>query len=473
MPRELSARKNIEVVSLFFKGLSYDEIAQRTGVSKGAVVNIVGELRSGHFPAVARSEEVDVLREAAVALRKLSLDPFRAVVGLEFYHRLTELGVDPKDLGTYISMCHELSPDEVPTEGFVQAALRLHRLKEESGHDYRDIAAEAEQLARTIAKLRKETPRLQAELRRVDEATTTRREELVALQRQKEQRQQAVVALSKELEAKEESVAVTDRALKVLHSQMEAGQAELATVNAELASLRRTIRVRRQELKKLEAVGIDEEELRQISAAVQTAATTSRTAGSEVVDRLLQGVKYVEGGLRLEAEIERLKERADGLTNEAEQAELRRRELLGDIAALRGEKAELENHIESIRGRAADDLNATSTAAARGIIEEWASVKRVAESVVELMRQLEERVQAIPEELRALEEDASRFEWIGNYQRFLENPLDLSLEESGPLVISSLRSLRIWGDRHLSPALASIISLVEGDIAVTLERHVR
>lgn len=45
MSREISWRKRQEVVRLYFEGLSYDDIAARTGLDKGSVVNIIGELR--------------------------------------------------------------------------------------------------------------------------------------------------------------------------------------------------------------------------------------------------------------------------------------------------------------------------------------------------------------------------------------------------------------------------------------------
>ncbi len=128
MPRKLPTSRKLEAIRLYFRGLPYDEIVRRTGVSKGGVVNVVTELREGQYPAVARSEEVDVLRELVVALRKLGLDPSRAMVGVNFFQRLCDLGIEPKDLDALIKMCRALGPEEVPKQEFTEAALRLHRL---------------------------------------------------------------------------------------------------------------------------------------------------------------------------------------------------------------------------------------------------------------------------------------------------------------------------------------------------------
>jgi len=469
MPRDLPTVKKLQVIGLYFKGLPYDEIVRRTGVSKGAVVNIVTELREGRYPAVARSEEVDVLRAVSVDIRKLGLDTSRALAGLHFYQRLSELGVEPKDLDAWIKMCRALGPEEVPKQDFTEAALRLHRLKQELGRNYEDIADEAEQLTRTTVKLGQEVVDLKAERQKVDAAVNARRQETGGLQREKERMQGAVAVLSKEIRVKETSVAATDKALKAIQGQLEISQDELGKLRRELTSLRRTIRARRQDLKRLEAIGVDEEELQRIAAAIQILATRTRTVGTELVDRLNQGLEQVEGVLRLEAEIGRLKARTDGLNNEAEEAEVRRRALVGDIAALRGEKAELESHIESIKRRALDDFQAVTRATGRDVVEQWKKVKGIAESVETPVRQFEERVRALVEEMRALEADVSSAEWIGKVERFLNDPLDLSLEESNPLVISCLRSLRLWSDRHLSPISALKVEMIARDIAAAVE----
>jgi len=49
--KQISVSKKLKVVKLFFSGLSYDEIAQQTGVAKGSVVNIIDDFRYGILQA--------------------------------------------------------------------------------------------------------------------------------------------------------------------------------------------------------------------------------------------------------------------------------------------------------------------------------------------------------------------------------------------------------------------------------------
>ena len=68
---ELSMRKRLNVVRLYFQGLSYEEIVTRAGGAKGTVVNVIIEVKAGHFAQIRSLEdEVEVLREVAVGLNR-------------------------------------------------------------------------------------------------------------------------------------------------------------------------------------------------------------------------------------------------------------------------------------------------------------------------------------------------------------------------------------------------------------------
>ena len=50
---KLTAQKKISIVRQYFSGLSYDEIATKTGVSKGSVANVITDLKAGEIPEAA------------------------------------------------------------------------------------------------------------------------------------------------------------------------------------------------------------------------------------------------------------------------------------------------------------------------------------------------------------------------------------------------------------------------------------
>ncbi len=50
---KLTTKKKLAVVRQYLSGMSYDEIAAKSGISKGMVANIVAELKAGGFPEAA------------------------------------------------------------------------------------------------------------------------------------------------------------------------------------------------------------------------------------------------------------------------------------------------------------------------------------------------------------------------------------------------------------------------------------
>lgn len=94
----------MQVLKLYFKGYSYGGIVEKTGVSKGSVVNIVRELKEGRYPKLESiMDVVNELRDLAVEIRKGSLEVSKASLGLKFYQRVKDV-VEPQTLDKYIKM---------------------------------------------------------------------------------------------------------------------------------------------------------------------------------------------------------------------------------------------------------------------------------------------------------------------------------------------------------------------------------
>ena len=152
---EIPAERRMWVLKLYFLGMPYDEIAAKVGVAKGSVVNIIGELKKGSYPAFERLvDQVDQLRELATDLRKSGLGLLEASLGLSFFRRLRDLGVDPQELERWIKLCRGLSPPDCPADKVVQACLRVVKLEEETGLGYEELEAETKRLRSEVKKLK-------------------------------------------------------------------------------------------------------------------------------------------------------------------------------------------------------------------------------------------------------------------------------------------------------------------------------
>ena len=161
----LTMQKRLSVVRHYFDGLSYEEIARKSGVAKGTVANVIGELKAGHFPQVRGLEDqLEALREVAVGLKRAHLSPAQSALGLVAFRGLESLGVEPSELEQAVALYRELAPDGMETQNFVRAALALKQLQDRTGRGPEELevrATELEQQCNKMAPLAQEVTDLQ------------------------------------------------------------------------------------------------------------------------------------------------------------------------------------------------------------------------------------------------------------------------------------------------------------------------
>jgi DNA repair exonuclease SbcCD ATPase subunit len=135
----------MEILDLYLQGLSGDNVTEKTGVSKGAVVSIIKDAREGKYPELELKGRIDELHNLAVRLRKQKLDLAQARLGFSFFQRLPAIGVEPDKLEEWISFCSEISP--TPPADFVPAAVELLKVEKETGLSYSELTSQVKELA--------------------------------------------------------------------------------------------------------------------------------------------------------------------------------------------------------------------------------------------------------------------------------------------------------------------------------------
>jgi len=159
--RQISFQKKMEVIELYLKGLSTNEIVAKAGISKGAVISILQDARAGKFPGLELKDRVDELHNLSVRLRKEGLELPQAKLGFTFVKRLQDLNVEPDKVEQWIEFCSEISPS--PPEGFIPAAMELLQVEKETGKSHTDIASEVKELSNQRGKLMGEVKDLQTQ----------------------------------------------------------------------------------------------------------------------------------------------------------------------------------------------------------------------------------------------------------------------------------------------------------------------
>ena len=120
----LTMKKRLQVVHLYFSGLSFDQIAAKSGVSKGSITNIINELKAGNFPEAADLvDQIQMLRDLAVDLNKLKIAAGQSAVGIAVLKRIYELGLDPADMERWPLLLNSIKPKMMPRNSLRQHIL--------------------------------------------------------------------------------------------------------------------------------------------------------------------------------------------------------------------------------------------------------------------------------------------------------------------------------------------------------------
>jgi len=270
--RELTERKRLEILNLFLKGYSYDDISTESGVAKGSVVNVVTDFKNGRFPTFTDvTDLVEVLRELSVELRRKGAGVSEALLGTAFFFRLNEIGVTPDKLWLWADMCREMSPPEAPLQEFMVAALELFKLTRETGESYDSIAAKWSQL-------HAESERLEQEVQGLKSA----REELETAQANLARDIQRLVEEKHALESEMAELSAKYEALKKATIDVET---RCQSSKSEVEELRRMADALRPEAEAVQALGFCKGELETLRVRLEELASSEGTTPKELKER--------------------------------------------------------------------------------------------------------------------------------------------------------------------------------------------
>jgi len=347
MAREIPLSKRLEVVKLYFEGLAYDDIVEKTGVAKGSVAAIVEALRVGEFPQFEQvTDLVNELRELTVGLRKAGITIIEAALLFILVKKLIGLGVEPPHLESWVKMCRAVPEGELSRSQIIQAASKLAEL-EEKGLSYdqtleslRSSSAELERLRVDLAELRDEETKLHG-----------RREELIQANHRLEAESTRLQGKLNAMEVKEKEQ--EDR-LQELEEQVKQCQDEMAQLETEKNKLRsetsklqeRALALEKQvtdkgeTLRGLKEVGFPRHQLDRLRDRLSEIA--QRHGTGEVVNRFFGYLENYEALVGIEAtkeklieEVKALEQERESLAKLAQRLELTSEEIAEGIAAIK------------------------------------------------------------------------------------------------------------------------------------------
>ena len=279
----LTQKKKLQVVFLFFSGLSFDQIAAKTGISKGSVTNIITELKAGNFPeAVDVTDQIDTLRELAVNLDKLKMTVGKAVVGVALLSRIFELGLDPADMERWPLLLNNIKSQDDAHE-IIEAAYAVRGIQQKTGLSL--VALEEK-----VNNLGEKAKELEVITNKIGE----KENQLSTLTKNKHDLTQEVSSLDKQYKWLLPRVQELEKREKALLDRAESRLIEAEKADAVLKTLKL-------EIKKLVKTGLTVPGLVDFNRKLETVAKHHGLKPSAVRERLMLELNYLDKGLGLES----------------------------------------------------------------------------------------------------------------------------------------------------------------------------
>ena len=352
---ELSLRKKLNIIRLYFSGLSYREIAAKAGVSVGAISNVIADMKAGNYPEVSDvSEQVDALRELGAEVRKSRLTVGQAVTGITIVNSVKELGLEPGDIPQYVSLCKSLTPGGIETQSFVKAALEYREVLGRTGLGVEELDKKVkalEEAAGQLEPLAKKTVDLKGELKNLEAKKGVLTGEVAGL----EKRQQRLTEIVKEREQREGELS-----------------ARIAPAEASLQSDEERLALARKDLKKLSSIGMSFDELSGFTERLAGVAHRHGLTSKALCDRLLTELEQLDKGLGLKTFVQtrqlELNKLEEAITKAQEKS-----------AALNSQNRQLEQELASIKAQIANERDS--------VVKEMRIVNAAARDTVTQLKQ--------------------------------------------------------------------------------------
>jgi len=423
---KLTPKKRLQVVYLYFCGLSNEQIAAKTGISKGSVANIIGELKAGNFQEAADvTGQIEILRDLAVDLAKLKLPAGQAAVGIAVLKRMYELGLDPSDMERWPLLLNSIKSQDDAQE-LIQAAYAVRDIQQESGLSLPALENKVKQLGEKAKELDTVTAKV-GEAKGQIVNLNTQKDKLTTEVTSLDDKFKWLVPRVQELEQREKLL--LDRHKSMLEEEKKAEQ---------------TLSTLKSELKNLEKAGLSFQELIDFAKKLKIVAKSHGLKPPAVRDRLLHELTHLNKGLGLET-----------LANQQKQI---LKETNQSIDKRKGELTSCEEALKSLQQQKLN-LEASIRELAKVIRIEMEQIALVAQNMVKQMgddlkggcaetlsavHQLREESIKVGQEIGQYEGILKESRWVGKLMALLNSGENIGASDVRTIALSVNRGICAW-----------------------------
>jgi len=445
---KLTTAKRLQIVKLYLSGLSYDEIAAKTGISKGTVANVVAELKAGNFPEAANvSELIETLRELSQDLRRLRLTPGQCAIGLTILNRINECGLDVGDIDRW-PLILKLVGNEDEAQEFVRLVYSIQEVQKRTGLSLEALDNKAHELERKTTDLEPMVKKREDYRKQVAELTR-QREELANVVANLEEKYKLLNPRVKDLEKREQDLS---RRIKDMEPRAEKAETTLTALN--------------QDLERLQVTGLSLEELTEFSQKIQVLARRHAIKPAELRDRLLHELGILDKGLSLEALIQSLQQELDKKEQAATVARQDSESLKAVVGSLKQEKTNLEASIKVISEKVSPEIAKIIPVTQDTINRLVEELRRGYDMALSDVHRLKDEAVEVGKEIGQYEEILQVNEWLNELPALIKGEESVAGKRVRAIGLLIVRGIADWLRNHkaenqiFSPLLSATENLV-------------
>lgn len=441
----LSTTKKLSMVRQYLSGFSYDEIAAKSGVSKGTAANVVAELKAGRFPeATEVAEHIELLRELSLELKRSKLTPGQCATGLIALTRINECGLDPADIDCWPLILKSVGSEDGAQE-FVRLVYSIQEVQKRTGLSLDALDDKVHELERKAADL-EPMSRQHEDYRRQLAELTKQREDLASSVAGLEQKHKLLNPLVKDLEKREQDLS---RRTKGMEAKANKAEATLATLS--------------KEMQRLQEIGLSLEALAEFSQRVQAIAERHTIKPVELRDRLLHELESLGQGLGLETLVQSRQQELE----EAEQAIATAKQELETIEAVVGslkqEKANLEGTIKETRERVSREVAKIVPAARETVNRLVVELRRGHNEALVEVRRLRDEALEVGKEVGRYEGILQANPWLNELLALVRGEESVEGQRVRAIILVVVRGSASWLKHHQVdyPGFSTLPSAIE------------
>jgi len=432
----LTAKKKLAVVRLYLSGLSYDDIAARSGVSKGTVANVATDLKAGMIPEAADvGEYIELLRELSFDLKRSELTPGQCAVGLILLNQIRECGLDPADINRWPMILKSVRNEDDINE-FVRLVYSIQQVQQRSGLSLEALDNKVHELERKAADLEPISDKLEDYKKQLTELTR-QREELANSVAILEQKSELLTPQVKELEMREQNLS-----RRISDMEPKAKKAETTLSNL------------KGETQKLEDIGFSIRELVQFNEKLGVIAQHHTIKPSELRSRLLQELGSLNKGLALETLIQSRQQELDKVEQAIARGKNEIESTRAVVDSLKQEKMNLEASIKETRERVGGEIAKIIPLAQDAIAKLRKDLRRGNDEALTEVQRLRDEAIEVGKDVGRYEGILQSCQWLNELLALVRGEENIEGNRVRIIVLPVVRALHSWLKRQYSHSLS-------------------